>query len=306
MKYSFATLSFALFLLSLATGADGPQVADGKDHGDPPYLLENGWTPLLNGKNLDGWRYYDDRGGWTATKGVLWGGTTNPRQLLAMPEPGDRIVNTGKEVGRAANLVAMHKFADLPKEKLDFTPFGPSNLVTKQRFGDLELYLEFMCADRSNSGAYIHGLYEVQITDSYGRDANGHFTNYAGAIYNYQPGSAAARAALSTAKPVPDGWKPFGGVPPRIRAERPAGQWQSFHIWFQAPRFDAAGKKTANAKFLRVIFNGTLIQEMVERLEPTQEAMNIPEASMNPIMLQGDHGPIAFRNIYIRPLRALP
>jgi hypothetical protein len=33
--------------------------------------------------------------------------------------------------------------------------------------------------------------------------------------------------------------------------------------------------------------------------------MNIPEAATNPIMLQGDHGPVAFRNIYYRPLRPI-
>ncbi len=28
---------------------------DGEVHGDPPYLLEEGWTSLLNGKDLSGW-----------------------------------------------------------------------------------------------------------------------------------------------------------------------------------------------------------------------------------------------------------
>ena len=90
-----------------------------------------------------------------------------------------------------------------------------------------------------------------------------------------------------------------------MRAERPAGQWQSLHVWFQAPRFDDKGKKISNAKFLRVLFNGILIHEDVERKEPTRACMNISEAATNPIMLQGDHGPVAFRNIYIRPLRPL-
>jgi hypothetical protein len=97
-----------------------------------------------------------------------------------------------------------------------------------------------------------------------------------------------------------------GGIVPRVRAERPAGQWQSYHYWFQAPRFDASGKKVAPAKFLRIVFNGQVIHENVERLGPTVAAMKIPEAAENPLMLQGDHGSVAYRNIYVRPLRPLP
>ena len=91
-----------------------------------------------------------------------------------------------------------------------------------------------------------------------------------------------------------------------VHAERPAGQWQSLQIWFQPPRLDAAGKKTANAKFLRTLLNGVLIQENVERVAFTQAAPQLPESATGPILLQGDHGAIAFRNIYVRPLRPLP
>ena len=90
-----------------------------------------------------------------------------------------------------------------------------------------------------------------------------------------------------------------------VNASRRPGEWQSFHIWFQSPKFDAGGKKIANAKFLRVLHNGLLVQKDVEVDGPTRAAMELPEAPMNPIMLQGDHGPVAFRNIYIRPLRRI-
>lgn len=262
----------ALVLFSIADiQAVLPAVNDGLAHGDPPYLLEDGWMPLINGKDLSGWKYrHPERNGWGTTSAVFWSGPENPGDLVPRPEPGDRIINTvrGQE----------------PK---------PSDLVTTERFGDVELYLEFMVADRSNSGVYVHGLYEIQIWDSYGRtleQMDGHKTNMCGAIYHY-------------AKPE-DCTKP-GGVVPRVRVERPTGQWQSFHIWFQAPHFDAQGKKTANAKFLRVLFNGQLIHENVERVGKTLAAMDIEEAPTNPLMLQGDHGQITFRNIYIRPLRPL-
>jgi hypothetical protein len=76
-------------------------------------------------------------------------------------------------------------------------------------------------------------------------------------------------------------------------------------VWFQAPRFDATGKKTTNAKFLRVVYNGLSVQKEVECEGPTRAAMEIPEAPMGPLMIQGDHGPVALRNIYIRPLRPI-
>ena len=69
--------------------------------------------------------------------------------------------------------------------------------------------------------------------------------------------------------------------------------------------FDANGKKTANAKFLRVLHNSLIVQTNVEVDGVTRSGMTIPEAPMNPIMLQGDHGPVAFRNIYYRPLRPI-
>jgi hypothetical protein len=56
--------------------------------------------------------------------------------------------------------------------------------------------------------------------------------------------------------------------------------------------------------FERVVYNGVTVHENVECDGPTRSGMKIPEAAENPLMLQGDHGPIAFRNIYIRPLPA--
>ena len=146
-------------------------------------------------------------------------------------------------------------------------PLGRTvNQVTDQKFGDSELYLEFMIAKGSNSGVYLHGLYEVQVFDSW--DSTNRFSG----DFKY--------------------------------ALRP-GEWQSFQIWFRGPSFDAAGKKTANARFLRVLHNGLSVQENVEVEGGTRAHMAIPEAAANPIMLQGDHGPVAYRHIYIRPLRPI-
>jgi hypothetical protein len=268
MKNSPVLVGFmlSLFLISSGKAAEQMIVNDGNFHGDPPYLLEAGWKALLNGKNLDGWKYkFDANAGWVATRGVFWGGSNKPEQLRAMPKAGDRIVNS---LGKPS-----------------------SDIFTKEKFGDVELYLEFLMPANSNSGVYLQGLYEIQLWDSFGRDLSEHITNMCGAVYHYT-------------KQIDNQY--VGGVAPKVRAERPAGQWQSLQIWFEAPRFDSKGKKIANAKFVRVLLNGVLIQENVEREGPTRACMDIPEAAKNPLMLQGDHGKAAFRNIYIRPLRPLP
>jgi hypothetical protein len=96
-----------------------------------------------------------------------------------------------------------------------------------------------------------------------------------------------------------------GGSAPKVNASRRPGEWQSFQIWFRAPRFDASGKKIENARFLRVLHNGLPVQEDVVVDGGTRSHMSIEEAALNPIMLQGDHGPVAYRNIHIRPLRPI-
>ena len=262
MKHILIVIGLTLAILSAAVGADRPQVNDGNFHGDPPFLLEEGWKSLLNDKNLDGWEYRTPKNaGWDATSVVFWGGPNNSQQLTATSKKGDRIVNAA---GKPA-----------------------SDIFTKEKFGDVELYIEFLMPANSNSGVYLQGLYEIQLWDSFGKDLN-QVSNMCGAVYHY-------------ARQVDN--KYVGAAGPLVRAERPAGQWRSLHILFQAPRFDSEGKKISNAKFLRVLLNGVPIQENVEREGPTRACMDIPEAAKNPLMLQGDHGLIAFRNIYIRPLR---
>ncbi len=256
MRCSPAILTFCSAVVFAA--ADKPFANDGAFHGDPPYLLEDGWTKLLNGRDLSGWRFQQpERAGWVAAPAVFWD-AKNPTQLLSLPGPGDRISNGPKG--------------------------AVSNLVTTASFGDVELYLEFLVPAKSNSGVYLHGLYELQVFDSFGVEHPKY--SDCGGIYHRWIDN-----------------KGVGGTSPLVNASRAPGQWQSFHIWFLGPRFDATGKKTSNARFFRVLHNGIVIHENVEAEGPTRSGMERPEAATNPLMLQGDHGPVAYRNIYIRPLR---
>ena len=62
----------------------------------------------------------------------------------------------------------------------------------------------------------------------------------------------------------------------------------------------SSGKKTANARFEKVFHNGKPVQENVELLGPTR--VGLPEQATGPLRLQGDHGPVAYRNLRLRPL----
>jgi hypothetical protein len=162
-----------------------------------------------------------------------------------------------------------------------------SNLVSRQEFGDLEAHLEFLIPKGSNSGVKFATLYEIQIADSFGvaRPSASHN----GGIY--------PRAEL-----LPRYRHIDEGTPPRVNASRPAGQWQTLDVVFRAPRFDASGMKTRSARFDKVVLNGQVIHEDVEVKTPTGHAWRLKEPPRGPLLLQADHGPVAFRNLRVRPL----
>src|SRR5687768_14296804 len=164
---------------------------------------------------------------------------------------------------------------------------GGVDLYTTAEFGDIDLELEYMMAKGSNSGIYLQGMYELQLLDSWGTRNPTAGDN--GGIYQ----------RWDEAKP--EGQKGYEGYAPRQNASKAPGLWQKLRISFQAPRFDATGKKIENAKFLRVELNGVTIHEDVELSGPTRGAMAPQERATGPIRIQGDHGPVAFRNIKITP-----
>ena len=160
-----------------------------------------------------------------------------------------------------------------------------SNLLSKLEHGDMEAHIEFMVPRGSNSGIYFQGRYEIQVLDSWGVEKPKY--GDCGGIYQR--------------------WKDGRGLeghPPRKNAARRPGEWQSFDVVFRAPRFDADGKKTANARFVKVVHNGVVVHENVEVTGPTRAATFGDEKPLGPLMLQGDHGPVAYRNISLRPLSA--
>ncbi|MBL9201104.1 MAG: DUF1080 domain-containing protein [Opitutaceae bacterium] len=149
------------------------------------------------------------------------------------------------------------------------------NLVSPASFGDCFIDLEVMLPAGSNSGIYVMGEYELQVFDSFGKPDAKLSAIDMGAIY--------------------------GASLPRANACKAPGEWQRFTIEWRAPRFDAAGGKTANACFVRVTLNGVVLHENVEMPKPTPQGLTGKEHPRGPLMLQGDHGPVAYRNILITP-----
>jgi hypothetical protein len=158
-------------------------------------------------------------------------------------------------------------------------------LVTKEKFGDCQLHVEWMIPKeatgsgqaRGNSGVELMGRYEIQVLESYQN-------------LTYADGAAGAM---------------YGIWPPLVNPARPQGEWNVYDIMFEAPTF-ADGKLVKPAWFT-VLFNGVLVHNHREQLGTTiwrQVAKYTPHAAEESLSLQDHSQPVRFRNIWIRRLAA--
>ncbi len=159
---------------------------------------------------------------------------------------------------------------------------GKGQIVSKAEFGDCQLHIEWSAPTpikgssqgRGNSGVFLMGRYEIQVLDSYGNET--YHDGQAGAIYKQ--------------------------TPPAVNATRPPGQWNTYDIFWTAPRFDDDGSLKSPA-YITAVHNGVLILNHFELKGDTPfnrppEYKKHPEKG--PIGLQ-DHGnPVRFRNIWVR------
>ncbi len=139
------------------------------------------------------------------------------------------------------------------------SPRSGSNIITRQKYTDFKLHIEFRYPAGSNSGVYLRGRYEVQIEDNVGREPS---STYFGGIYGF----------LS---------------PNEMMAKSP-GEWQTYDI-------------TLVGRRVTVVANGRKI--ICDQIIPgiTGGALDSNEGEPGPILLQGDHGPVEYRNISITP-----
>jgi hypothetical protein len=200
----------------------------------------------------------------------------NPK-LLTTPPEGAVVLFGGKPEQMRDNWYA-RRSTDPAGWTVDDKGVATPNhrdISSKDEFGDCYLHVEF-CEPQEgsgNSGVGMEGRYEIQILNSYGKKPEAH---ECGAIYSQ--------------------------TPPKVIASKPAGEWQTYDIFFRAPRFDDGGKLTEKAR-VTVYQNETLIHEDAEIAGPTgihyeQYKGEVPKG---PIVLQGDHDTVQFRNVWLVP-----
>ena len=141
---------------------------------------------------------------------------------------------------------------------------GGANLVTDGVYTDFKLHVEVRYPARGNSGVYLRGRHEVQVEDSIVTNTDGEATGGLGAIY--------------------------GLLIPNQNASNGAGKWETLDV-------------TLVGRRVTVVLNGTRIISEAEIPGPTGGALDSKEGAPGPIMLQGDHGPVEYRNLTITPGR---
>jgi hypothetical protein len=220
----------------------------------------------------------------------------DPREYksgIIWPEP--VVVTPGKDHEAPSDAVVLFDGKDLSKWeggdkwiiKDGYAISAKADIVTKDSFGDCQIHVEWAAPEvvkgrgqgRGNSGVYIMNRYEVQILDSF--DNKTYFDGQCASIYKQHP--------------------------PLVNANRKPGEWQTYDIVFESPRFDDAGKLTRPG-YVTVFHNGIVVQNHFELQggtfydQPAKYTAHPPKA---PLRLQFHGDPVKFRNIWIRDVKEI-
>jgi len=199
------------------------------------------------------------------------------------PAPSDAVVLfNGKDFSRWKGKDGEVKWK-IEGDYMETTKSGP--IKTADEFGDFQLHLEFATPSkvegngqgRGNNGVNIFGRYEIQVLDSYEN-------------MTYPDGQVGAI---------------YGQSPPLVNASKKPGEWQTYDIIWEGPRWDADGKLTRKAS-VTVLHNGVLLHHKKELIgsTPHQRVGNYdkPHPERGNIELYEHGNPVRFRNIWIRPI----
>lgn len=157
------------------------------------------------------------------------------------------------------------------------------SMFTRDSFGDVQLHVEWAAPPavtgtsqgRGNSGVILMGRYEVQVLDMFKNTT-------------YADGGAASL---------------YGQWPPLVSAPKPPGEWQTYDIVFEAPKFE--GDQLVKPAFATVFWNGVLAHHRKELAGPTAHRTTpkyTPHAAELPLTLQDHSNPVRYRNVWIRRL----
>jgi len=209
--------------------------------------------------------------------------TVTPVQTAGEPPSDAVVLFDGKDLSKWVQTVDGREVP--PRCKIGDGWFevvkGTGNIRTREKFGDCRLHVEWASPevvsgagqDRGNSGVFLMGLYEIQVLDAW--DNPTYADGQAGAIY--------------------------GQWPPLVNPARRPGEWNTYDIIFEAPRFE--GGKLARPAYVTVIWNGVVVHSHREIMGGTvdrQVPHYTPHAAELPLELQDHKDPVRFRNVWIR------
>ncbi|MBC8167499.1 MAG: DUF1080 domain-containing protein [Bryobacteraceae bacterium] len=235
-------------------------------------------TPVIPGQK---WKVHDiDRPHpLSVTPGAQYGQPPSDAIVLFDGKDTSKWVEIGKRQNAGKTLPVSWKVAN---GYLECVP-QVGDIQTKEKFGDMQLHVEWASPvalngesqNRGNSGILIMSRYEVQVLDSWNNKT--YADGQAGAVY---------------------GW-----WPPLVNAARKPGEWQTYDILFEAPRWN--GKELLKPAFVTVIHNGVLLHHHQEIGGPMAHRIvrsYTPHGMEEPLMLQNHNTKVHYRNIWVRKL----
>ena len=232
-------INFRAFHCLLMLFVSSSTVAFAQENNEPP----EGFTALFNGRDFDDW---------------TGGATRDPREVEALP-PAERAEHDAQMKRR---LKQHWRVEDGMLVSDGHEPY----LATTQKFGNFELWVDWLIHPKGDSGIYLRGVPQVQIWDPTDEDAHRNGADKgSGALWNNQKHER---------------------FPPEV-ADRPPGEWNRMFIRMVGPYVSVR----LNDK---QVVNNVVMENYYDRA--------IPVFMRGPIYLQTHGAETRFRNVFLREI----